>query len=213
MKRSESIANFAEAFAKFQLEVCDPKMDEQTEYITKSGKKINFKYASLKEIMKTIRPVLAKHGICIMQEPKMDGNKVSITTILLHSSGEFVEFEPTIMNAVSAMAQEIGSAITYGRRYSVSAVLGLGAEDDDDGNAAQYGTESKKKAEETDPAEHSGVYASEKQVSYVKTLAAKARVDVDSILGRYSVANLESLSKEQAADAIRILKKQCGENE
>ena len=210
MKRSESIANFAEAFAKFQAEVTDPKMDESTEYITKSGKRINFKYASLKEIMKTIRPVLAKHGICIMQEPKMDGNKVSITTILLHSSGEFVEFEPTIMNAISPMAQEIGSAITYGRRYSVSAVLGLGAEDDDDGNAAQDGVENKsKKTEET--TEHSGVYASEKQVGLIKHLIAKTKVDVNSVLNRYRAANLESLSVEQASDAIKILKKQAGE--
>ena len=210
MKRSESIANFAEAFAKFQAEVNDPKMDESTEYITKSGKRINFKYASLKEIMKTVRPVLAKHGICIMQEPRMETNKVSITTTLLHSSGEFIEFEPTIMTASSAMAQEIGSAITYGRRYSISAVLGLGAEDDDDGNAAQDGVESKGKKTE-DTTEHSGVYASEKQVGLIKHLIAKTKVDVNSVLNRYRAANLESLSVEQASDAIKILKKQAGE--
>lgn len=212
MKRSESIANFAEAFAKFQADVTDPKMDESTDYITKTGKRINFKYASLKEIMKTVRPVLAKHGISIMQEPKMEGNKVSITTTLLHSSGEYITFEPTIMNASSAMAQEIGSAITYGRRYSVSAVLGLGAEDDDDGNAAQDGVDNPKNQAqaETTHDEHIG-YATEKQVGMINSMLSKSNVPIEKILGRYHVANLESLSKEQASNCIAILKKQVSE--
>ena len=212
MKRSESIANFAEAFAKFQADVTDPKMDESTDYITKTGKRINFKYASLKEIMKTVRPVLAKHGISIMQEPKMDGNKVSITTTLLHSSGEYITFEPTIMNASSPMAQEIGSAITYGRRYSVSAVLGLGAEDDDDGNAAQDGVDNQKNPAKAEASNDEPIgYATEKQVGMIKSMLAKSTVPIEKILGRYHVANLESLSKEQASNCITILKKQIGE--
>lgn len=212
MKRSESIANFAEAFAKFQADVTDPKMDESTDYITKTGKRINFKYASLKEIMKTVRPVLAKHGISIMQEPKMDGNRVSITTTLLHSSGEYIEFEPTIMNASSPMAQEIGSAITYGRRYSVSAVLGLGAEDDDDGNAAQDGVDNQKNPAKAEASNDESIgYATEKQVSMIKSMLAKSTVPIEKILGRYHAANLESLSKEQASNCINILKKQTGE--
>lgn len=212
MKRSESIANFAEAFAKFQADVTDPKMDESTDYITKTGKRINFKYASLKEIMKTVRPVLAKHGISIMQEPKMDGNRVSITTTLLHSSGEYIEFEPTIMNASSPMAQEIGSAITYGRRYSVSAVLGLGAEDDDDGNAAQDGVDNQKNPAKAEASNDEPIgYATEKQVGMIKSMLAKSTVPIEKILERYHAANLESLSKEQASNCINILKKQTGE--
>ena len=141
MEHSENITNFAEAFSKFQAEITDPKLDADTDYKTKDGRRVKFKYSSLAEILRTIRPVLSKHGIALLQEPKTEGNEVSITTILLHSSGEWVKFEPLKMRAQSAYAQEIGSAITYGRRYNISSVLGIGAEEDDDGNAAQNGIE------------------------------------------------------------------------
>lgn len=210
MKHSESISNFAEAFVKFQAEITDPKLDASTDYVTKTGKKINFKYASLPEILKTVRPVLTKNGISIIQEPKTENNTVKITTILIHKSGEWVEFEPIEMKAASALAQEIGSAITYGRRYNISSVLGLGSEDDDDGNAAQDGVDDKSRIEE--PPQHVQYdYATEKQVGMIKSMLAKSNVPIEKILERYHAANLESLSKEQASNCITILKKQIGE--
>lgn len=139
MEHSESISNFAEAFANFQAEVTDPKLDAMTDYTTKTGKTISFKYSSLPEILRTVRPILSKHGIALLQEPSAEGNEVSITTILIHKSGEWVKFQPLKMRAASVSAQEIGSAVTYGRRYNISSVLGLGVEDDDDGNAATSG--------------------------------------------------------------------------
>lgn len=151
MRHSESISAIAKALADFQAEVEDPKMDEKKEYYTKTNRKILLKYASLKAILKTARPVLAKHGIAIIQEPKTEGNRVTITTVLLHSSGEWIEFEPFSMNAQSPIAQEIGSATTYAKRYSIAAILGLGAEDDDDGNGASEGIDEDGKAEK--PAE------------------------------------------------------------
>lgn len=148
MKTSESISAFAEAFVKFQEEVTDPKLDTDTDYMTKKGKLIKFKYASLPEILRTVRPVLTKCGIAVMQEPRVENNEVQIVTILIHKSGEWIEFEPLKMMAQSAYAQEIGSAITYGRRYNISSVLGLGSEEDDDGQAATDGTEKGKPLKE-----------------------------------------------------------------
>ena len=148
---------------------------------------------------------MTKNGISIIQEPKTENNTVKITTILIHKSGEWVEFEPIEMKAASALAQEIGSAITYGRRYNISSVLGLGSEDDDDGNAAQNGVDE-------EPPQHLQYdYATEKQVGMIKSMLAKSNVPIEKILERYHVANLESLSKEQASNCITILKKQIGE--
>lgn len=144
MKTSESIVNLAEAFVKFQEEITDPKLDADTDYVTKTGKKIKFKYASLPEILRTVRPVLSKCGLAVTQENQVNGNEVWIVTRLFHKSGEWLEFEPLKMKATSALAQEIGSAITYGRRYNISSVLGLGAESDDDGQAATQGREQEK---------------------------------------------------------------------
>lgn len=139
MKHSETIGEISKALAAFQAQVEDPKMDEEKEYQTKTGRRVNLKYASLKSILKTARPLLAKNGIAIVQEAKTEGNRVTIVNHLFHTSGEWMESEPYSLLATSAIAQEIGSATTYAKRYSLSAFLGLGAEEDDDGNGATEG--------------------------------------------------------------------------
>lgn len=145
MKHSESVKEIFAALAEFQAEVEDPKMDEEKEYRTRTGRLVKLKYATLKAILKTVRPLLAKHGVCLIQESRTENNKVTITTYLLHKSGEWIASEPYSLSAVSAEAQEIGSATTYARRYSLSSFLGIGAEDDDDGNAASEGLDGKTK--------------------------------------------------------------------
>jgi hypothetical protein len=98
------------------------------------------KYATLDAIMEQVRPVLAAHGLCVVQgvtHPEtVDGRVIglSIETRLLHLSGEWVSTVVTLP-VEKATAQGAGSAISYGRRYGLSAILGLTAEDDD-GNAA-----------------------------------------------------------------------------
>lgn len=136
MKHSESVKEIFAALAEFQAEVEDPKMDEEKEYRTRTGQLVKLKYATLKAILKTVRPLLAKHGICLMQEARTENNKVTVSIFLLHKSGEWIESEPYSLNSVSTAAQEIGSATTYARRYSLSSFLGIGAEEDDDGNGA-----------------------------------------------------------------------------
>lgn len=99
------------------------------------------KYISLDALMAAVRPVLAKHGLAVMHGTKFpetngDGRLVGLTieTRILHSSGEWVASSVAVPVSKSD-AQGTGSAISYGRRYGLSALLGLTAEDDD-GNAA-----------------------------------------------------------------------------
>ena len=56
-------------------------------------------------------------------------------TLLLHESGEWIETEPLQMKLEKNTPQGVGSAVTYGRRYQISSVLGLASEEDDDGEA------------------------------------------------------------------------------
>ncbi|TMZ44458.1 recombinase, partial [Klebsiella pneumoniae] len=125
MRKSESIKNIALALSKFQSEVENPKNTADNPYYKS-------KYAPLQDVLNTVRPLLSKHGLSIVQSPSGDGERISIHTMLIHESGEWIEFDPLVLKAEKITPQGAGSAITYGRRYSLSAVLGISSEDDDD---------------------------------------------------------------------------------
>lgn len=129
MKHSESIANLAAALAKFQAEVIDPTKDEKNPFFKS-------KYVPLDGLIAAVRPVLTKHGLSYLQFPSGDGQNITVTTMLLHESGEFIESEPFTLRAAKVDAQGAGSAVTYARRYSLSSILGVAWQEDDDGNAA-----------------------------------------------------------------------------
>ena len=132
MNKSESITKLSEALSAFQGEVTNPPNTADNPFFKS-------KYAPLNDILNLVRPLLKKHGLSIIQMPGGDGENVTMTTVLLHKSGEFIESEPLTLPSSPVKgkytAQGAGSAITYGRRYSLSAVLGISSEDDDDGNA------------------------------------------------------------------------------
>lgn len=95
------------------------------------------KYSTLKDCWDTARPVLAKHGLCVLQFPDVmgDGNYV-LKTVVMHESGESMEGYQPVLSAKQD-AQSMGSALTYARRYGLCAALGLvSGDEDDDGNAA-----------------------------------------------------------------------------
>ena len=136
MNKSESIKNIAMAMAKFQSEVKNPNS-------TATNPHFHNKYAPLNEILNDVRPLLTKHGLSIVQFPSGDGDKVSMATLLMHESGEWIESDPIVLKADRPTAQGAGSGITYARRYSISAILGISSEDDDDGNGAVKQTKQK----------------------------------------------------------------------
>lgn len=94
------------------------------------------KYADLAEVLNTIRPVFAKHGLSLAQPPSFDGSLAHVTTILAHTGGGYITATASCVPAKSD-AQGIGSATTYLRRYSAAAIAGI-AQEDDDGNAAAH---------------------------------------------------------------------------
>lgn len=129
MNKSESIKNIAIALSKFQAEVKNPANTANNPFFKS-------KYAPLSDILNDVRPILAKNGLSVIQTPGGDGVNVIVTTLLVHESGEWIESDPLVLKADKATAQGAGSAITYARRYALSALLGISSEDDDDGNGA-----------------------------------------------------------------------------
>lgn len=93
------------------------------------------RYATLDAILDAVRPVLAKHGLCISQEPITEEGRIGVTTRIVHTSG--VSSQSSFLLPVQQnTAQGFGSALTYARRYAVSSILGIAADDDDDGQEA-----------------------------------------------------------------------------
>lgn len=95
------------------------------------------KYSTLKDCWDTARPVLAKHGLSVLQMPDTgDDGRMFLLTILMHESGEHISARQPVM-AAKQDAQSFGSALSYARRYGLTSALGLvSGDEDDDGNAA-----------------------------------------------------------------------------
>lgn len=93
------------------------------------------RYADLASVWEAIRQPLSKNGLAIVQLPSADGPRVTVVTILCHKSGQYITSTLTML-ARENSPQGIGSAITYARRYSLMAIVGV-APEDDDGEAAQ----------------------------------------------------------------------------
>ena len=94
----------------------------------------SYNYADLSEVVETIQPSLTENGLSVTQHIEGIDQQV-LTTILLHSSGQFMESSMRLFLKGSD-SQSQGSAVTYARRYAYCAVLGVVADADDDGAAA-----------------------------------------------------------------------------
>jgi len=129
MKHSESIAALAGALAKAQLQI-EPASKNATNPHFRSH------YADLASIWDACRGPLNTNGLSIVQFP-CDGDvgRTGLCTMLLHSSGEWIS-EVVTTRSQKDDPQGLGSALTYLRRYSLAAVVGVTATEDDDGNAA-----------------------------------------------------------------------------
>lgn len=130
MKHSDNLDQIAPALSALQGNIKNPQ-NTATNPFFKS------KYAPLSDILNLARPLLFEHGLSLIQSPGGSENDVSVTTLIVHKSGQWIESDPLILKPDKVTPQGAGSAITYARRYAVSAMLGISSEDDDDGNHAE----------------------------------------------------------------------------
>lgn len=95
------------------------------------------RYASMSSVWESIREPLSKNSLAIWQDIQTIPEGITISTRLSHVSGQWIECGPLFIPLTKKDAQGIGSAITYAKRYSLSALLGVVADEDDDANEAQ----------------------------------------------------------------------------
>ena len=125
MNKSESINELAAALSKAQSCIEDA---------TKSTSAYNYKYADLSQILRLVRPVFAENGLSITQFPCDGGSSVSVESMLMHSSGQWLSQKFSMdVEASKGMskAQSAGVVISYMRRYALAAIAGITQEDND----------------------------------------------------------------------------------
>jgi hypothetical protein len=129
MKTSESIKQIAEALVSAQKEIRFAAKDSTNPHFKS-------KYANINSVIEAVKKPLNDNGIAILQSlSPSDDNKLHLTTRLLHSSGEWIE-DTAVCPIQKQDPQGLGSAISYIRRYSISSLCALYADDDDGQSAA-----------------------------------------------------------------------------
>jgi hypothetical protein len=132
----QAISQLSAALALAQGAFAPVLRDKTVTVTMKSGGKYTFSYAPLESILHAVAPALSKNGLALTQAMVVVDGKDYVETTLRHSSGQ------SISNRIPLFVrddgpQAYGSALTYARRYGVTLLLCISADDDDDGNAAE----------------------------------------------------------------------------
>jgi hypothetical protein len=133
MNHSNNINELAAALAKAQGCMAPAKMDSVNPFLKN-------RYADLGSVIQAARQPLSANGLSFTQHPAVTESQVSVTTLLLHASGEWIESEITLPldgGKGLSLAQSMGAIITYLRRYSLASILGIYADEDTDGNESK----------------------------------------------------------------------------
>lgn len=128
--RSDQINELARALANAQKVISNPPKDAKNPYFKSS-------YSDLPTVLNVVRDVLPNHQLSFVQPLELVGDKIYLTTILMHSSGQWIKSYAPILCKDPTDPQKFGSGISYMRRYALQALIGIvGDDDEDDGNKA-----------------------------------------------------------------------------
>lgn len=144
MRQSEAIGSLVAALAKAQQEVRNPPLDSVNPHFRN-------RYASLGAHLDAIREPFARHGLVLMQSIGSEDGKVSVTTVVAHSSGEWMSGTVGMALPDKATAQNLGSIVTYLRRYSIGSMCLLTGEEDNDAEQDRVSRQDKPKVEASAP--------------------------------------------------------------
>jgi hypothetical protein len=186
MNKSESISSLAAALAKAQGAMKGAVKDSANPFFKS-------KYADLASVVEAIRAAFSANGLSYIQTVQpSDRDEVRVETMILHSSGEWISCGVLALPVSKVDAQGYGSALTYARRYSLSAAVGV-APEDDDGNAATMA-----KPRQIDYSKHIdalGAAASLEDLQKAFTVAYKTAQATNDTAGMHLLTNAKNERK------------------
>lgn len=181
MQTSESITKIAPAIIAAQSSL---------QSVPKKAFNPHFRsnYADLASIADSIKDTLKANDLAVVQTNRANGtDSLVLVTTLIHSSGEYISGELEIP-LTKKDAQGVGSAMTYGRRYGLSAILGIVTEEDDDGSGASSveKKETPKPAEKPQPKTNGNAGTSQAKVqAYAKQLVDSGILEAGDIAPKF----------------------------
>ena len=149
------------------------------------------KYAALPDVVAHASPVLSKHGLAVSQFISNQIGLDTLVTYLLHKSGQFMS-HTMLLHMVKEDPQAQGSAVTYARRYAYMSVLGLVADEDDDGQRATQAVKAVKKTTELSPSQEKLKNALAKKFKE----ASERKTWVESVVF-HDIAGISALTEEE----------------
>ena len=193
MKTSNEINEIAKALSLAQSE-----MSGATKQSTNPFYKSN--YSDLASVMQAISLPFSAHGLCFVQGAEANEQRVSVTTRIIHTSGQWLE-ATTELPPTKADAQGWGSAITYAKRYGLQALCGVPSVDDD-------GQEAVKRV-----AKPKATPINKKQAEEINLLIEDTGTDKAEFLNYYStragskITDLNQFPKDLFEQAVAVLTK------
>jgi len=194
---SPELSKLFEAMAASQAEMADAAKDSTNPFFKS-------KYADLASVRAACTPALSKHGLCVIQFPFSDGPHVVLVTILGHSSGQWIRGE-LVSTAKATDPQSIGSVITYLRRYCLSAVAGIAAEDDD-GNAASKPEEQQGRQQARGKHDHQADKDKARQAQSGEENQDAAKPKADDVLTSLKKKLNKGIGCKNAAEADAVIR-------
>ena len=168
----------------------------------------DYKYLSLDKLMAEVLPLLNKHGLVWMTHPTKETGEPSLRYTLIHPASGEREGDILPLMLDKANSQGLGSAITYARRYALTAVLGIVPDEDDDGAAA-----SKTEVKRRPPAPRTGAEVTQEFDRKMTKEELKLLLDlieekgedgrIPLLLASVGVEKTQDLSVEQGRDLFR----------
>ena len=193
MNHSSAINEIALALSKAQEAIQDAEKSSDNPFF-------KTKYADLSSVLNEIRAVFPKNGLALVQSPfTAENGNIGVTTMVVHSSGQWMSDSIDIPAQGKNLAQESGSVITYLRRYSASAFAGIAQADSD----ANLGTS---KASNTAPVVNlKGPSITEDQIQQINDLMLETSTNESAFcqfLGVESVAKIPQYLHDKAVAAL-----------
>lgn len=192
MKMSEQVSEIAKGLAKMKTEMKSASKDSKNSQFsnTPSGGK----YASYDAMIEAIEECSSKYGISVIQDCATSDKSVSVTTMILHESGQWIESSPFTIHLTKNDPQALGSACTYALKYSLRATLGIRAGGDDDGENAM-----------------DRISSSEKEILNQIILELEENGLREKILKNMEIKDLSQMNSEQFKNTLRILRQRLDE--